>query len=227
MKIPILIVESDMRAAMEIAETVESSLYDVVTVTTGPLEAYRQALRHQPHVVFMAMDLRENGDGIAAAEAILLSMQTALIYITSCDDATKIERAVRTGPAAYLMKPLGPKKIIVALKIALLRYRRQAASLHVKEEIVVLNEAFRYNRAQRRLFHFATPIHLTTRENELLNLLVNTRHSVLSTYNMENAIWPDTPPAESTRRALVSRLRSKLNHQGIETLPGIGYRLNF
>ncbi len=227
MKTPVLIVENEIRTAAEIATLIEKQPYGVVAVTTDAHHACMQALRHKPHVIFIAIELGEGMDGVTLAHTILQNLQTTIIYITTGDESTGIERSVRTNPATYLMKPLTSGKILVAFKMALLRYKKHAATLHVKQDDVVLNEAFRYSKTQRQLFHFSTPVHLTARENELLNLLVETRHSVLSTYNMENILWPDMPPAESTRRALVSRLRAKLNHQGIETVPGIGYRLSF
>jgi len=55
---------------------------------------------------------------------------------------------------------------------------------------------------------------------------MKSKNSIVSINEMENEIWPDKMPNEGTRRALVSRLRSKMKYKFIETIPSLGYRIN-
>jgi DNA-binding response OmpR family regulator len=70
-------------------------------------------------------------------------------------------------------------------------------------------------------------IHLTKQEKKLLLLLLEFKNSVVSIYKIENELWPNKETNENTRRALISRLRAKLNYKFIETVHSEGYRLNF
>jgi len=212
---------------MEIESAVEKHGYEVIATATNADDAYIKALRHKPHVIFMDINLKGDSDGISAAQKILQEIHTTIIYITAFSDDATIERAVQTNPAAYLIKPFNRQELLAAIKIALTHYNNNLNSLHVREGDLILNEEFSYDKAQQQLFCCTTPVHLTSREKELLYLLIRANTSVVSINEIENFIWPEKAPVESTRRALISRLRAKLKHQFIETLPGIGYRLSF
>ena len=90
---------------------------------------------------------------------------------------------------------------------------------------IILDDEFSYDSKEHQLICCSQYIHLTKRENELLQLLLASKNTIVTFYEIENTIWPDKPPIESTRRALMSRLRSKLKHQFIKTVAGIGYRM--
>ncbi|MEA1918348.1 MAG: response regulator [Campylobacterota bacterium] len=227
MKIPILIVEDEMIVSMEIKSIIEKHNYEVIATATNANDAYLRAQKYQPHVILMDINLKGEDDGIIAAQNILQHIHTTIIYLTAFNDDATIERAIQTNPAAYLIKPFNRQELLAAIKIALMHYNNHINSLEVKQGHLILNEEFSYDKTQGQLFCCRTPVHLTSRENELLYLLISANKSIVNTCDMENIIWPDKAPVESTRRALISRLRSKLKHQFIETLPGIGYRLQF
>ena len=227
MKTPVLIVEDETIVAMEIASYVEQLRFHVVATATNADDAYSCALKHKPHVILMDINLKGSDDGINAVEKILQSIHTTIIYITAFNDDATIERAVATSPVAYLTKPFNRKELLAALKIALMHYNKNKNDLHVIRGDIILDHEFSYDSKEQQLICCSQYIHLTKREQELLQLLIASKNSIVSFYEIENAIWPDKPPIESTRRALVSRLRSKLKHQFIETIPSIGYRLSF
>lgn len=216
-----------MIVAMEIENYLQQHNCNVIATATNTDDAYIRAMQHRPHVILMDINLKGEADGIDTAINILQNMHTTIIYVTAFNDDATIERAVKTNPAAYLVKPFNRQELLAAIKIALMHYNKNSNALPARHGNIILNEEFSYDTQQRQLFCCTTPVHLTIRENELLYLLVRANHSVLTIYDMENIIWPDKPPVESTRRALVSRLRAKLKYQFIETLPGIGYRLKF
>jgi DNA-binding response OmpR family regulator len=227
MKTPILIVEDESIVAMEIAGYVEQLDFDVAATATNAKDAYALALQHRPHIILMDVNLKGEEDGIDAAQKILQQMHAAIIYITAFNDDATIERAVATAPAAYLIKPFHRKELVAALKIALMQHNKNRCDLHVIRGDIIFDGEFSYDSAEKQLICCCEYVHLTQRENELLQLLLSSKNAIVSFYEIENSIWPNKPPIESTRRALVSRLRSKLKHQFIETIPAIGYRIKF
>lgn len=69
-------------------------------------------------------------------------------------------------------------------------------------------------------------MHLTKQEKNLLAYLVTSKNSIVDAYSIENEIWPNKQSNENTRRALIARVRAKLNYKFLETVHSIGYRLN-
>ena len=68
-------------------------------------------------------------------------------------------------------------------------------------------------------------IQLTKKENELLQLFIENKNSNVDFYTIEHRIWPDRYTTPNTIRTLVKRLRQKLRHKFIETIPSRGYKL--
>ena len=69
-------------------------------------------------------------------------------------------------------------------------------------------------------------VKLTKKETILLQLLIARKNQIVPFDVIEIELWPDKEPNENTRRALVSRLRSKLGNRHIETIVSMGYRLS-
>ena len=227
MNIPILIVEDESIVAMEIESYISQLGYNVVATATNSEDAIRFAKEFEPHVILMDINIKGDYDGIETAQSILSRQHTTIIYITAFNDDATIERAVNTDPAAYLSKPFNRQELNASIKIALMHYHKATFSAHTQRGDVILNEEFSYNSKDNQLMCCSEYVHLTKREQELLKLLIRSRNAIVSIYEMENTIWPEKMPIESTRRALISRLRSKLKHQFIDTIPAIGYRINF
>jgi len=227
MKTSILIVEDESIVAMEIKDTLTQEGYHVVAVATSGHDAYINALRYEPQVILMDINIKGTDDGITTAASIQGQIRTSIIYLTAFDDDRTIERAIETDPAAYLNKPYHRRDLLSAIKIALIRQANTSGSLPVAQGDLVLNGSFSFNTRTKELLCYSEPVHLTSRERELLELFINSQRALVSIYDIENALWPERPPMESTRRALVSRLRGKLGHQFIETVPGVGYRFIF
>ncbi len=227
MIIPILIVEDESIVAMEIESFIEQLGYDVVAIASSSEEALSYALKYKPHVILMDITIKGLMDGIEVADKILASIKTTIIYITAFHDDSTIQRAILTNPVAYLIKPFNRQELNASIKIALLNYNKTDNSLSQKRGDIILNDEFSYDSKNAQLLCCYEYVHLTKRESELLKLLISSKNSIVSIYEIENALWPDKEPNESTRRALISRLRSKLKHQFIDTIPSIGYRISF
>jgi DNA-binding response OmpR family regulator len=228
LKSTVLIVEDESIVAMEIASFISQQGFHIVGTATNADDAYKQAIHHQPDIILMDINLKGGHDGIDAALKIQTDISVTIIYITAFSDEETIERAVATHPAAYLTKPFNRSELLASIKIAQAQRRHKVSSQSIDQACgdITLDSEFSYDLKNRQLLCCCEYVHLTRRESELLYLLINSKNSILSIYEIENTIWPDKPPMESTRRALISRLRTKLKHQFIETIPSIGYRLN-
>jgi len=91
------------------------------TVATGE-DAIAATLQHQPHLVLMDIWLQGPMDGIRAAERIHQSLDTPIIYVTANADESTLERAKRTEPYGYVLKPFEELELRTTIEIALYKH---------------------------------------------------------------------------------------------------------
>ncbi len=121
-----LIVDDNAASAQILCRYLESWGIAAVEAHTGPeaLASLRQAVATgQPYDVALVDLVMRGQDGFALAQAIrqdpaLLSL--SLLMITSYDEDAQKERALRSGFAAYLLKPVRQSQLLDALTEAVL-----------------------------------------------------------------------------------------------------------
>lgn len=117
----VLVVEDEAIIASDIEEILHGLGHDVVgSVATGR-EAIRTAATCAPEVVLMDIRLQGDMDGVEAARRICEGVPVPIIFLTAFADVDTIQRAVRTEPYAYLVKPLDDRELRSAMEIALYR----------------------------------------------------------------------------------------------------------
>jgi CheY-like chemotaxis protein len=115
----ILIVEDEGIVALAFRRTVTALGHTVVGLAASGQEAVTQAAALQPDVVLMDIHLPGAMDGIDAAQHIQAQAPIPVIYVTAYADEPTAARAWRTGPADYLVKPVGRDALRAALEWAL------------------------------------------------------------------------------------------------------------
>src|ERR1039457_642667 len=89
--------------------------------------------------------------------------------------------------------------------------------------------AFAFDAERRQLIGGGGAVALSTKEFELLSLLVARRPRAVSKDEIQEALWPRTIVAETSLTTLVKELRTKLGQAGreepIRTVHGFGYAL--
>ena len=225
MSAKVMVVEDESIVAMELSSYVDELGYEVVGRASNGDDAYALASEKMPDVILMDVHLKGDEDGIALASRVQFLKKIAIIYITAFNDDSSLERAIDTNPAAYLTKPFNRKELSASLKIATRRFRRQEDS-EIAGALKIDNE-FSFDSENQQLLCCGEYVHLTRKELELLILLLGARQQIVDTYTIENRLWPEKAPNENTRRSLLARLRGKLKHQFIETVPGQGYRMTY
>jgi CheY-like chemotaxis protein len=115
----ILVVEDEAIAALEMKETLERLGNEVPAVISSGDEVLGAALKHKPDLVVMDIHLRSFIDGIDAAERLKMLGRIPIIYVTAYPSADIRERASKTNPKAYLLKPVSDKDFADAVQAAL------------------------------------------------------------------------------------------------------------
>ncbi len=217
----VLIVEDESIVALEIASYITELGYKVLGSVTSAKKALQLLDDINVDLILMDVYLKEEMDGISCVIEIKKQKDIPVIYISAFSDDETLSRAIDTDPSAYLIKPFNRKELKAAMCIAT---KNSFSSLNRGDTI--FDDEFSFNTKEKELIMLGEIIHLTKQERQLLLLLVTSKNRVISIYELENEIWPDKISNENTRRALVSRLRSKLKYKFLETIHSIGYRIN-
>ncbi len=225
-KINILIVEDESIVAMEIESYIKKLGYTVVDICSNAKDAFTVVLEQTIDIILMDICIKGELDGVETAALIKKShSHTEIIFLTAHLDDYNVDRAIEINPTAYLSKPFNREELRVFLKIALRRADKEPALYEDHKHHIILNNEFSYDPSNHTLYCCYEIIHLTKKECDLLELLIENKNNIVDFYTIENHIWPDKDTNTNTIRTLVKRLRQKLKHKFIKTVSSRGYRL--
>ncbi|HOP28762.1 MAG TPA: response regulator [Spirochaetota bacterium] len=123
--IDILIVEDDKPSGLILKKLLLKSGYNVLdTVSTGE-EAIEAIDSNKIDLILMDISLPGSIDGIEAAERIYKEHQIPFIYITAGADGQTFERAKRSMPLNYIVKPFNSQILSSAIEIALFKFEME------------------------------------------------------------------------------------------------------
>jgi len=118
----ILIVEDEGIVARETEYRLKDLGYTVCGVAASGSEAIKQAEKSRPDVVLMDIMLKGEMDGVDAAEQIHSTLSVPVVYVTAHADETTVQRAKRTEPMGYLLKPFNERELHAAIEIAIYKH---------------------------------------------------------------------------------------------------------
>ena len=123
-EITILIVEDEAIVAADLAVKLGRLGYTVCGSTTRGEDAIALTRERGPHLVLMDIRLAGEMDGVEAAERIRRECDVPVIYLTAHSDRATLDRAKRTEPFGYILKPFEELELETHIEMAL--YKHQA-----------------------------------------------------------------------------------------------------
>jgi len=227
-KYKVLIVEDEVIVALELKSALEDLGLKVIDCVINFDDAIASVYRHIPDLILMDINLDNSKDGIETAIAIKNIKNIPLIYLTAfCDDET-INRAVATNPLHYMTKPFKRDDLKSTIKLSIYKLEqenRKKSKLIVGENLTIVGNGYYYDQEHQSLFYHNIPMKLGIKEKKLLNIPLNARGNIVSFDQLIYEIWPEETVSDSTLRTLIYRLRMKLEHRLIETIPSFGCKL--
>lgn len=223
-RVRVLIVEDEIIVALDIKSVLLQLECDVTDTVTNYVDALQSAKRKTPHLLLTDIHLENSKNGIEIAKDIQKISHIPIIFLTAYSDENTINEAIKTNPIGYITKPFKREDIksnILLAKYKIKRLYQSRIPLNCQE----LGFGFYFEENEKLLFYDNMPIKLSSKEQELLSILVAARGQIVPFRTLENFIWPESPVSDSTLRTLLYRLRSKLEYKLIITIPSIGCRL--
>lgn len=119
----ILIVEDEAIVAEDIAGCLERMGYVVTDIVASGDGAIAAAIESHPDLVLMDIMLQGAMDGIEASQYIGSELHIPVVYLTANADEVTLERAKKTGPFGYVIKPFKDRELRAAIEIALSQHQ--------------------------------------------------------------------------------------------------------
>ena len=124
-KVKTLIVEDEILVARDLQMNLEQMGYSATSMVPSGEQAIQEIENEVPDLVLMDIVLQEGMDGIETAEIIHSRFDIPVIFLTAHEDEAIFERAKKTEPFGYIIKPFHGESLRKAIEIALLRYKAE------------------------------------------------------------------------------------------------------
>lgn len=128
--IKVLIVEDEPLIAKNIGMYLNNNDFEVSAIAYDSDEAMHQLKRQPPDFAILDINLESEKDGIDIAEYINQNNFIPFVYLTSYSDKDTLERAKKTNPAGFIVKPFNEKTLYATIEIALSNHAA-AANRHI------------------------------------------------------------------------------------------------
>jgi PAS domain S-box-containing protein/putative nucleotidyltransferase with HDIG domain len=124
-KTKILVVEDESIVARDIRNMLLGLGYEVTAVVSGAKIAVQKAEETRPDLVLMDVMLQGEVTGVNAAEHIYTKFSIPVVYLTAYADSSTVQRAKKTEPFGYIIKPFEERELQTTIEIALYKYKMQ------------------------------------------------------------------------------------------------------
>jgi two-component system response regulator LytT len=147
-----------------IAESIRMNLSELGYIALEPASTKQEALDQLRSVTadFAILDINIEGkqEGIEIGEYIHKNLDIPFIYLTGNSDKDSIDKASKTHPQSYLIKPFAPNDLYSAIQIAISNFKTANKNQEIPQEINVLPESIfikignKYVKVQLRDVHY-------------------------------------------------------------------------
>lgn len=165
-------------------------------------------------------------DGYEFCKKVRQHSEVPIIIISAKDDEVDKILGLELGGDDYLTKPFSPRELVARVKRHLKRWQSMQSDFQEKEEEKVQSGDLILNVTERRAYFKENEVEVTTKEFEMLRILVNQENRAFSREELLVKVWGDDYfGSDRAVDDLVKRLRKKMKDLPIETVWGHGYRL--
>ena len=180
----------------------------------------KEYLDNNPNINLIILDITlPDGNGITLYEDIIKKLKIPTIFLTAKDEEETIVTCLDSGAEDYMTKPFSTKELLARVN-KVLRHIKKKSIIKVKDITFDLDKVVVYKNGEE--------IELTALERKLVNLLFNNLGKTVSRIIILDKIWEWTGNYvdDHTVTVYFKRIREKLKTDIIETVKGIGYRID-
>jgi DNA-binding response OmpR family regulator len=214
-----LVVEDEESIAALVRSYLERDGFNVVRAGCGR-EALAEVDRRPVRVVVLDIGLPDM-DGFEVCKRIRTGSRVPILMLTARDEEPDRVSGLELGADDYLTKPFSPRELIARVRAVLRRAEPWLDEERLEaSDVVVLRDA-------REVHVAGEPVTLTSREFDLLSILLGNPDRVLTRELLLDRVWGLAfPGGTRTVDVHVASLRRKLGRpELVQTVRGVGYKL--
>ena len=222
-KFSILYAEDDDKIREKYVKFLKMYFKNVYKAIDGQ-EALDLYEKYNPDVIILDINMPII-DGLQVAKTIRKKdKQVQILMLTAYSEKEKLLLAIELSLIKYLIKPIQTfelEEIIVNCIDTL------EADIN-KEDLVVLDGEFIWNKAQNSLYKNNEMIKLTQKELLLLKLFCSNPNQTFSNIDIMNYVWEDDIQSDfntNKLRVLFSKLKTKLAFNLFDSIYNVGYKI--
>ena len=213
----LLYVEDEEKIRNLLKSAIENEFKEVITAGNGD-EGYKKFKKYQPDIVVSDI-LMPVCNGLDMAKKIReISKDIPIILFTAFSEKEKLLSAIDIGIDKYLIKPVDVDELLSTIE-------EIAGKKLALENIIQLNNSYKYNKTKKVLVKNGIEIKLTKKELSFISLLVENLGSFVSHDDLKKNIWNNTKVNDAAVRTFIKRIRTKTDKEFIENISGLGYKL--
>ena len=220
MKHVILIAEDDNDINNLLAEILKQAGYNVEQTFSGT--ETRRLFEQGTSPTLILLDLMLPGmTGEELIAYIRRSSSVPVIVLSAKDTGPDKINALRLGADDYITKPFDSEELLARIEANIRRtqFAPEAASILAHHDLLM-------DRDSRKVTAAGQDVTLTAREFSILELLMLNPRKVFTKANLYSSIWNEEFYGDdNTVNVHISNLRSKLQGDYIQTVWGIGFKL--
>jgi len=221
----ILVVEDEEDLLRGLEVNLRQEGYEVVRATRGDT-AVDLAIRENPHLLVLDLMLPGLSGLDVCRELRRRGFDAPIIMLTA--KGGEIDRVVglEIGADDYVTKPFSVRELLARIRVRLRRQPKRTTEKLARYRFDEVEIDFEKHRASRQ----GKPVELTSKEYEVLHLLIRCRGDVVSRDRMLDEVWGyETYPTTRTVDNHILKLRQKLEPdpgkpQFILSVYGEGYK---
>lgn len=220
----ILLVEDDRTLAMGIEYSLKNEGFNVVVASS--LKEARESYNTQDIEMILLDVTLPDGSGYDFCKEVRENHETAIIFLTACDEEVNVVLGLDLGADDYLTKPIRVRELIARINAVA---RRKGVNKEESTEKIIYKDLTVYP-LKYEVFKGLEKIQLTSAEYKLLLLLLQNKGNVLTRKQLLEKLWDVQGDfiEEKTLTVYIQRLREKLSQNKkdtyIETVRGVGYK---
>jgi two-component system, OmpR family, response regulator RegX3 len=219
----ILLVEDERSITEPLAVALEREGF-VTEVTASVADALEAAGREQPDLVLLDVMLPD-GSGFDVCRELRRRSRVPIIMLTARGEEADRVIGLELGADDYVVKPFSAREVVARIRAVL----RRAETGPAEPGPIEIGEV-RLDPAKREVRRGGTPVELSRKEFDVLELLMRAAGTVVKRERLIEQVW-DTNWFGSTKTldVHVSSLRRKLGDDANEprylhTIRGVGFR---
>ena len=215
----ILVVEDDIFLRRDLKEILEKNGYEVVAATTVA-EAVHYVDIYEDIELYLVDIWLPDGDGFMVCENVRKHNLKPVIFLSVCDDEEYIIKGLNLGGDDYVTKPFRIRELISRIEANLRRVSKREVENILKSdtlEVDIIGKIIKKDGVE---------IKLTPSEYSLLVKLMENAERIVKREQLHMCLWDGfgEEVEDNTLSVNISRLRSKIGVDYIETIRGFGYR---